>query len=524
MEKAPIALVFGAILGVSSPGFDCHLLAWVGVAPLLVLLRGANSRFEASVLGFIYGLGYYLVALSWYLGLFPLRWLGLDDWVSVQAVGLVWMLESVHESLLFAAFSWLVYSLPLRAGFLPHFRRPFFPYLIAVPLIWVFFHWVVATSELFLGMPVNQLAYTQHGQLEFIQLARIGGSGLVDFILLMANCAVAEMILELAPLAARLDPRSDQIAPKIGAWVDIVLVSCVVAIVVSWGGAVLRKTAWECRDENENHLLTQTPAIPVALLQPNVTIEEDKLKTTPPSEIAMRYAKLGTATGAMMLFFPEGAVDPKQFAPGMLLSKIKGIVMHERKEALVGTVETVQDGLISAARLIASPLPKDNIYVKQRLVPFGETAPLGPLGAISSQLTATVPGTGTERLVNVKSAELLSGILGKVGVSISTEVIFPNLISEEVRRGAQLLVNLNNLNRFHKSNLNKQVLAAATLRAVENGRYMVLATNSGISAVIDPSGMVTSRSYAGKRGVLLDTVQFLYNKTTFNKMSRMWWL
>ncbi|MBK9205102.1 MAG: hypothetical protein IPL73_22255 [Candidatus Obscuribacter sp.] len=50
------------------------------------------------------------------------------------------------------------------------------------------------------------------------------------------------------------------------------------------------------------------------------------------------------------------------------------------------------------------------------------------------------------------------------------------------------------------------------LRAVENKRFLVLSTSTGTSSVIDPVGMVVSRSYAHKRGILLDTVQFIYTK------------
>jgi apolipoprotein N-acyltransferase len=122
------------------------------------------------------------------------------------------------------------------------------------------------------------------------------------------------------------------------------------------------------------------------------------------------------------------------------------------------------------------------------------------------------------------SPSLLGSMFGKIGVSISNDLIFPNLIAAEVRRGAHLLVNLTNLNRFHSSSLNKQFVAVATLRAVENGRFMVMATNTGISAVIDPAGVVTTMAYPGRRGVIMDTVQFLYNKTPYTKMSKMWWL
>jgi apolipoprotein N-acyltransferase len=522
IEKAPPAFLFGCVLGLSSPGFDLAWLAWIALAPLLVLIRSAGSRLEATCIGFVYGAGYYLVALNWYLGLMPLRWLGLEDWVAIQAVALVWVLESLHEAILVAAFAWLVYCLPMRAGFLPHWRRPFVPFLLSVPLIWVFLQWIVATSSLFFGMPVNQLAYTQHGQLELIQMARLGGSGLVDFVLVLANCAAASFIIEQFPLAPRLTARGDQIDPRIGSWVDVAAVSLIVFLLSVWGANNLRNTALETRNENEMHFLTQTPAIPVAVLQGNVTIEEERLKTTSPSEIAKRYAGLGTGTGALILFLPEGAIDPQQFAPGMLLSKLKGIIGQEKKEAVVGTVEQVSDGLISAARIIAKPEPKNDLYVKQRLVPFGETAPWGAIGQISSQLTAAIPSDTREHLVNVRLNNLLDSMFGKIGVSISNELIFPELVADEVRRGAQLLVNVTNLSRFHAFSLNKQFVAAATLRAVENGRFIVLSTDTGVSAVIDPAGVVTTRSLPGRRGVLLDTVQFLYKKTPFTKMNRMW--
>ena len=110
---------------------------------------------------------------------------------------------------------------------------------------------------------------------------------------------------------------------------------------------------------------------------------------------------------------------------------------------------------------------------------------------------------------------------GKVGVSICAEIIYPHIVSTEVRRGANLLVNMSNLGWFHASSLNRQMLAASVFRAIENGRYVVVASNTGISAVIDPAGMVKSQSLPGRRGVILDTVQFLYTQTPF---SRMWWL
>jgi apolipoprotein N-acyltransferase len=524
LEKAPFAFFFGAILGTSTPGFDHSMIAWFGLAPLLVLVRSARTHLEATFIGLTFGLGYYLVALSWYLGLFPLRWLGLDDWVAVQAVGCVWTLESLHESILFAIFAWLVYALPMRSGFVPHIHRPFFPYMISVPVIWVFVHWVIATSVVFLGMPVNQLAYTQHGYVNLLQVAKYFGSGGVDFMLLLSNCAVAALIFEFTPLATRLQPRIDQISPKLGAGVDVIFASFVVALATTWGADHVRSIARMTQAENPANFMQQTPAVPVAVLQGNISIEGERLKTVSPTEVANIYSQLGSNKGEAILILPEAAVGVHQFGPGLLLSRLKGICDAEKKEAITGSVEQSEGSVINALRMIASPQPKKSLYVMQRLVPFGDAPPFGPFSHISSQMTASVTGEGGESVVTATSAKLLDSVFGKVGASISTELVFPALIADEVRRGASLLVNVTNLNRFHNASLNKQVIAAATLRAVENERYVVVATNTGISAVIDPSGIITSRSHPGMRGLILDKVQFLYKETPFSRMTRMWWI
>lgn len=515
-EKIPFAFAFGCILALSSPGFDQWWLAWIGLAPLLVLLRGCSTRTEAFWTGLSFGVGFYLVSLSWYLGLFPLRWLGLDDWLGVQAAGFVWAVESIHEALLIGVFALLVFCLPLRAGYFPHFKRPFFPYLLSVPILWVFFQWVIGTSEFFVGMPVNQLAYSQSHLTQLIQLAKIGGGGLIDFLLVLANCTVAEIFLEFSGAARRLQERVDQISPKAGCWVDALVVLIVVLIATNWGAAQIEQNALATRPGAESNFYKQTPVIPIAVLQGNVTIEEDRLKTSKPVEVANRYSKLSTDLGVPIIALPEGLLNSDQMTPGNLAGRLKGTAAREKKEILVGSIESMRNGLVNGARLIGTT-SRENLYVKQRLVPFGEFAPLGPLGQRINERLPLSP----EVFLTSKSARPLRSIWGGIGVSICVELIYPHIISNEVRHGANLLVNVSNLGWFHQSFLNRQILAAAVMRAVENGRFVVLATNTGISAVIDPAGVVTSVSYPGKRGSLIDTVQFLYGQTPFSKM---WWL
>ncbi len=520
-EKLPVALIFGCVLGLSAPTFGLSWLAWFGLVPMLVLVRGARSQIESLLIGLVFGLGYHLVGLSWYLGLHPLGWLGLSDWLGDQLVAIVWIVESLHEALLFAAIAWTVYCLPVRGGMLPAWRRPYFPYVLSIPFIWLFFQWVIGTSELFLSIPVHQLAYSQHANLWLLQLARLGGGGLVDFVLVFVNAVLAEIVVVQTTMTRSLSRRGDQFSQKFGAGLDTAIMVAAFAGVMYIGSGDLAQAEMACGISRPANARLQSPNVPIAIIQGNVSVEEERLKTTSPAELARRVADLGTGHGVGLIFCSEGLLTDPQFATGMLVDRLRQISGREHKEILSGAIETFEQKRVNIARLFTFQKTKDVVYVKQRLVPFGEFAPLGKFGQDISYQIEHRSTRAPEKFLAGTKAHLLKCIWGRIGVAIGLEVIYPSLISNEVRKGANVLVNISNLGWFHSSSLNKELLAAAVFRAVENGRFLIVASNTGISAVIDPAGVVKSQSLAGKRGVILDTVQFLYRGTPF---SRMWWL
>jgi apolipoprotein N-acyltransferase len=519
IDKAPAAFGCGCLLGLSAPGFDLWWLAWVGLVPLLVLIRSCQSKVQATIVGLIFGMGYQLVSLCWILGLYPLQWLGLSDWIGFQASLWVWLAESGHQALLFAAFALFVAALPMRAGLLPHFARPFFPYLLSVPVLWLFFHWLLGTSDFFLATPVNQLAYSQYRQLELIQVAKWGGSQLVEFLLVLANTALAGFLIERSGWVVPLTSRRDRIAASVGAYVDVGLVAALVAAAFFWGRAEIRAIASDTavtRPVSADHV-----PVPVAVIQGNFSIEDERSGATSAAEMIKRYTTLIDKLGVALVVLPEGAADSARPGSLALLDAVKQITTEQKKEALVGTLETTGAGSVNALRLITPQVEKSTLYVKRKLVPFGEYLPLGIVGEMMPPQLKTLLVGKHGGFVPAGALFVPHSIWGNIGASICVEVAYPRLIADEVRSGASILVNVSNLAWFHNSTLNKQVLAASVMRAVENGRFLVLATNTGISAVIDPSGFISSASLPGKRGVLVDTVQFLYKKTPF---TRMWWL
>ena len=142
-------------------------------------------------------------------------------------------------------------------------------------------------------------------------------------------------------------------------------------------------------------------------------------------------------------------------------------------------------------------------YYKQHLVPYGEYLPLRWL--IGSTLDALA----------VPNADFSSGgkgqtLLNAAGVPVSTSLCFEVVFGEQIIRDlpeAALLVNVSNDAWFGDSLAPHQHLEMARMRARETGRPMLRATNTGISAVIDAAGNITTRSAQFEEAVVTATVQ-----------------
>jgi len=147
-------------------------------------------------------------------------------------------------------------------------------------------------------------------------------------------------------------------------------------------------------------------------------------------------------------------------------------------------------------------------YDKAHLVPFGEYVPFkrvfGFAGGLTQQVGDFSPGTSR--------APLQAG--GKLGVFICYESIFPDEIRQLAANGAQVFVNISNDGWYGDSGAYAQHLKQARMRAVENDRWLLRDTNTGVTASIDPYGRVVS-SLPRKVRAALDAPYALTNVTTF---------
>ncbi len=125
-------------------------------------------------------------------------------------------------------------------------------------------------------------------------------------------------------------------------------------------------------------------------------------------------------------------------------------------------------------------------YDKINLVPFGEfvPAPFGFVNRITSEAGDFAPGS---RIVVFNTGG------HRIGAFICYESAFPDLVHQFTLNGAQVLMNLSNDGYFGTSAALEQHLSLVRMRAAENRRWLLRATNDGITVVVDPAGRVTER-------------------------------
>jgi len=125
-------------------------------------------------------------------------------------------------------------------------------------------------------------------------------------------------------------------------------------------------------------------------------------------------------------------------------------------------------------------------YDKHLLLPYSETSPF--IDLLDAYYSAPSSFSAGRTPLCIKAPE------GSVGASICFEILYPGFIRQSVKQGAQYLVNMSNDSWFGDSPMPYIHLNAARLRAVENRRFLLRTSNSGISAIISPTGQIMAQS------------------------------
>jgi apolipoprotein N-acyltransferase len=169
--------------------------------------------------------------------------------------------------------------------------------------------------------------------------------------------------------------------------------------------------------------------------------------------------------------------------------------------------------LYNAAFLIAPDGSTGAVYRKMQLVPFGEFIPLQHWISFLSPLVG-----GLATFAAGESVTMLPVAGHQVSTAICYEVIFPRLAREAVDRGSELLTTITNDAWYGTTSAPYQHFALASMRAIEQGRYLVRAANTGISGAVDPYGRVVEKSAIFEQAGMVVDVRFLKGRTIYSRI------
>lgn len=186
------------------------------------------------------------------------------------------------------------------------------------------------------------------------------------------------------------------------------------------------------------------------------------------------------------------------------------------------------------AQLILPNGSDTNFYNKEHLVPFGEFLPpflhfafmeqfMEGIGEFTAGTPHSAPlpvGTLTKAVSSIKSAPPNSDNSVSMGMLICYEASLPHLAQERVEQGASLLGVISNDAWFGKTAAPYQHLHISTLRAVEQGRFMARATNTGVSAFITPQGRIVNASKLFRPAVVRGTMYSVQKTTPYHSIYR----
>ncbi len=495
----------GALLGLSAPGFGQWYLAWIGLAPLILLIVTSKSVMQATARGVAFGYGYHLVYMNWYFALHPLGWLGLGEASSVLVALVCYLFETGHQTLLVAIFAGIARALPLKSGIVPAVQQGKLklPALLVLPLLWVLCTNKIGNAPEVSGVPWAMLEYTQYLQLPLIQITSlIGGVGL-EFLMVLANVAVACTIVHHSSIR----PKALNMGSKPQSWGELVAISLLVACIYLTGAC-----SSNAKQFHPQHRISclQIDAPKGRKRDPDLKIAELK-----------QAASLFAACRSGLCLWPAMPVnlhEHKRFAEWL-----STFASQKSMNLIVGAYSTGPRG--GRAHSIytfdsAGVMGKD-VYKKRYLVPVSEYYPLFFSGLpkfltapFSRMLSGKVFDPGHDPTV-------LSFTQGKVAPLICFEVVSPDMAAASVANGGELLVDIADRSWFQGPSgwmMGEQMLSMAVLRAVENGRYFAFTENTGPSAIIDPTGKIVSRAPFFKSTILEGQVQFISEPTVFNSI------
>jgi apolipoprotein N-acyltransferase len=353
------------------------------------------------------------------------------------------------------------------------------------------------------GFPWALLGYSQVTWLPIAQVASVVGVyGLSGLLALVATAAAYFAVCR------------DRSRWVVGGCVTALILAC-----TAWGSARLQAS----------DLLRSGEPVRVAVIQGNIA-QDEKWNPALADAITDRYigmTRQALGQGATFIMWPESAT-PFYFEQDLLRgSAIRRLARDSGATLLIGSdqvepvrptsaVSKVTERSYNAAFLVKPDGTVGAVYRKMHLVPFGEYVPLQSVlffaGPIIGAVADFAPFTPGDTPVLLPIGRYYAS------TAICYEVIYPDLVRRFVRDGSALLTTITNDAWYGRSSAAYQHWEQASMRAIEEGRYLARAANTGISGFVDPYGRVIEKTSLFEPAVVTREVRFLTNRTIYNRI------
>jgi apolipoprotein N-acyltransferase len=464
------ALLSAALQVLVFPSFSYSALSWICIAPLIYVLslRELTLR-NAFLIGYICGIIWYAGTCFWIYHTMHLYG-GLSKPVSVGIVVLFCLYLGLYHGVFGAALAWVAGERNTKTA------------IFVSPFIWVA---VELMRYHITGFPWDVLGTAAVDNLGIAWLARWTSVYGLSFLIAFVN----------ATFAWALYRRS--------------LIDAIVALALAGG-------LQACSAYNP----PSSPApYKATLVQQNIPINPPGTWTPDYFDRVMfdlanmSHAPSDSRNDVRLMVWPESP-SPFYVTDVKFRTWISTLARDQKSFVIAGSLGTGDNEreVYNSAVFINPSGDFSGRYDKMRLVPFGEYVPFKQTLFFAEKLTREVSEFSRGNKRNVFDLGP-----GKAGVFICYESIFPNEVRQFAQSGANVFVNISNDGWYGPYGAPGQHLNMARMRAIENDRWILRATNTGITASIDPYGRVVARSEREVRVALEAPYDFRDHRTFYTR-------
>jgi apolipoprotein N-acyltransferase len=329
--------------------------------------------------------------------------------------------------------------------------------------IWVVLEYV--RNYFLTGFPWNLLGYSQWNNIFFIQIADITGVYGVSFLLIFFNIYLTSLV------------------NKRHFFKNTIILILLILITFLYGFFRLKKFDLNKYKKDE---------IKVCVLQANID-QYKKFDSQYFEYIRSRFTNLiNSRKDAKIDFFVWAETSYPFLYPNNIQYFFKDVKV--KSNHVMGVFTEDNKKFYNSAVFLDENLNLVDKYYKIHLVPFGEYFPMQKYIAKILPIVSTLGGveSGQKHSLFAYKNNLLA-------VNICFESLFPNLIRQFVKEGANVLINISNDGWYLKTSAPYQHFSFNIFRAIENRRYLIRSANTGISAVISPFGEVLASTKIYKK-------------------------